>query len=436
MLDGVPLTFPDGFLWGSATSSHQVEGGNDNNQWWDWEHQPGRIWNGDRSADACGWWRNAERDLERAAQLGQNAHRLSVEWSRIEPRQGEFDDAAIARYRQILEFMRGKGIKPMVTLHHFTNPRWLEERGGWLWAGTPELFARFSKHVVSRLGDICNLWCTINEPVIYAVMGYLLGLFPPGRTGLPETVRVVAGMLRAHALAASAVRAASANANVGIVHHMRLFTPASQNGLDGLVARTWDYLCNTAFLQALETGILPPPLGWWERVPGLRGSNDFVGLNYYTREHISFDASAPQMGFGRRFTPDHLEQSDNGRDGHTYGEVYPDGLEVALKRIARLNCPIFVTEFGLPDATDDQRPRFLVRHLRVVHRAISRGLDVRGVFHWSLTDNFEWAEGWGLRFGLIALDQLTQERTDRPSAQVYARMARANAIPDDLLESM
>jgi beta-glucosidase len=175
-----PLRFPDGFLWGTATSAHQVEGQNTNNQWWDWEQQPGRIWRGDRSGDACGWWRDAEGDLDRAAALGQNAHRLSIEWSRVEPREGLFDVNAVERYRALLESLRRRGLKPMVTLHHFTNPRWLEAQGGWLHPATPQRFARFAAHAVMALGDLCELWCTINEPLVYALMSYVLSRWPPG----------------------------------------------------------------------------------------------------------------------------------------------------------------------------------------------------------------------------------------------------------------
>lgn len=429
----MPLEFPKGFLWGTATSSHQVEGGNTNNQWWDWEQHPDHIWHGDKSGEACGWWTKAEADLERAAKLSQNAHRLSVEWSRIEPEEGVWNDAALERYGQILGFMRSRGITPMVTLHHFTNPRWLEQKGAWLHPETPARFARFCEHVVAGLGDLCALWCSINEPVIYAVQGYLLGEFPPGRTSLLETFRVVSALLRGHALASTAIRRASPKANVGIVHHVRLFDPATDAIPDRMVAGLWDYLFNGALLNALETGVLPPPLGPWTRVPGLRGSNDFFGLNYYTRERVAFDATAPQLGFGRRFTPKEVEQSDAGYNGETYGEIYPQGLERALERVSSLKWPVFITEFGLPDADDDQRPSFIVRHLEAAHRAIQAGTDLRGAFLWSLVDNFEWAEGWGLRFGLIALDQKTGERTERPSARILERIARANAIPDDLL---
>lgn len=413
-----PLRFPDGFLWGAASAAHQVEGQNTNNQWWDWERQPGKIWHDDRSGDACGWWHNAEADFDRAAALGQNTHRLSIEWSRIEPREGFFDDAALRRYREMLTALRQRGIIPMVTLHHFTNPRWFEAQGGWLNPTAPARFARFTTRAVSALGDLCDLWCTINEPVIYAVQSFLIGIWPPGVAHPAVTMRVVANMLRGHAAASRAIRAVSPALRVGFAHHLRLFDPATPAIRDLAVAATWDYLFNGIVLRALRSA------------PGLRGSCDFFGLNYYTRERTAFDPRAPKLLFGRRFTPPDVEQSDIGFEGKTYGEVYPAGLYRALRRVARLGLPIYITETGIPDADDDQRPRFILSHLAAVHRAIREGVDVRGLYFWTLVDNFEWTEGWGLRFGLYAFDRQTQERVLRPSGALYAAIARANAIPD------
>jgi beta-glucosidase len=425
-----PRRFPAGFLWGTATAAHQVEGGNTNNQWWDWEQQSGRIWNGDRSGDACGWWRDPEPDLDRAAALGQNAHRLSIEWSRIEPRDGIFDDAALVRYRDLLQSLRRRGLEPMVTLHHFTNPRWLEERGGWLHPDTPQRLARFAARAAAALGDLCQLWCTINEPMVYATQSYLLGVWPPGQRDAQAAFHTAAALLRGHVAAADAIRHTDPQARVGIVHHLRLFDPASCAPQDVAVAAAQDYLFNGVLLHALRTGRLLPPIGDGLTVSrALRDSCDFFGLNYYTRDYVAFDPRLPGELFGRRFTPPHAPKSDAGSDGKSYGEIYPEGLYRALRRVARLGLPIYITETGLPDAADHRRSRFILDHLAAVHRAIQEGIEVRGVFLWTLIDNFEWAEGWGLRFGLYAFDARTQERRLRPSGALYAAIARANAIP-------
>lgn len=417
-------------MWGTASSAHQHEGQNTNNQWWAWEQQAGRIWHGDTSGDACGWWDNIEPDLDRAQALGMNSHRLSIEWSRIEPRPGEWDEAAVARYREILLSLRRRGIEPMITLHHFTNPVWIENAGGWLVDSTPEHFGRFTEYAVQQFGDLCTLWCTINEPTIYAGMSYLEGLWPPGVSNFFAARRVLWGLLRGHAAAARAIHHAGPQYKVGIVHNLHIMHPGSRKLRDRMVARMADELVNGIIIHALNTGDIARPFGSGVRsIPQLRGSSDFFGLNYYGRTWIRFDTGAPAWTFSRGFIPPHVEQSDQNSRGQSYGEVYPNGIYHALKRASSLNVPIYITETGLPDHDDDQRPRFILNHLAEVHRAIDDGIDVRGVFLWSLLDNFEWSEGWELRFGLYHFDERTGERTLRPSGALYAAIARANAIP-------
>lgn len=425
-----PRLFPPGFLWGTASSSHQHEGQNTNNQWWEWEQQPGRIWHGDRSGDACGWWHDIEPDLDRAAGLGLNAHRLSLEWSRIEPRDGVFDERAIERYREMLAALHRRGLAPMVTLHHFTNPLWLEARGGWLNPRTPERFARYAAHVLDRLGDLCRLWCTVNEPTVYAGMSFLEGLWPPGAVSLRLARRVLAAMLEGHAAAAAMIHQAGPQHRAGIVHNFHIMSPGTRRLRDAVMARLADTVVNGAMVHALRNGRLPRPLDHRGRsVAGLRGSSDFFGLNYYSRSWIAFDPRAAGWTFHRAYIPEHVERSDRNSRGQSYGEIYPAGLYHALTRVHDLGLPVYITETGLPDHDDDQRPAFLLSHLAEVYRAIQDGVDVRGVFIWSLLDNFEWSEGWALRFGLYAFDEQTGTRTLRPSAALYAIIARANALP-------
>jgi beta-glucosidase len=423
--------FPQGFLWGTATAAHQVEGQNDNNQWWDWEQQPGRIWHGDRSGDACDWWRDPTPDLDRAVALGQNALRISLEWSRIEPREGEFDAEAIEYYRKLLIAMLERGLRPMVTLHHFTNPRWLEQRGAWLHPDTPALFGRFVDFVVEQLSPYCMFWCTINEPLVYATQSYVFGNWPPGQQSIPAAFKVVAAMLQGHVAASQAIRKHNPAAHIGIVHNLRLFDAARPCVQDMLVAYVQDFLFNQVVLHALQTDRFPFPLSLFlPPIEGLRESSTFFGLNYYTRDFVRFNWRKPLEMFGERFSHPDRPQSDIGFEGVSYGEIYPQGLYRALRRVARLGLPIYVTETGLPDAQDTQRPQFLLDHLGAIHQAISDGLDVRGVFFWTLVDNFEWAEGWGLRFGFYHLDPETKARSLRRSAGLFAALARANALPD------
>jgi beta-glucosidase len=429
------LSFPKGFLWGTASAAHQVEGNNTNNDWWAFEQQPGAIWHGDQSGLACDWWHNAEQDFDLMAEMGHNTHRLSVEWSRIEPQEGIFDPSANARYREMLSGLRQRGIEPMVTLHHFSSPLWLALQGGWRNPDVIGHFRRFVRHTVEQLGDLVTLWCTINEPSVYAVLAYLFGEHAPGEKSLRLCLRVLRHMLQAHGTAYRVIHALDGSAQVGLVKHIHIFDALDPaDGASSRVTRLLDRIFNGSALQAVKDGRLQFPLSTGlTRYGPLVDSVDFVGVNYYTRERVSLG----REGNGRlsllQPTPG-AEISDHGRNG-TYGEIYPEGMYRAIKQVARLGKPIYITENGLPDADDNQRPRFLLTHLAQVQRAIAEGIDVRGYYHWSFTDNFEWAEGWALRFGLVALDEQTQARTPRPSANLFADIIRANAITREMAET-
>ncbi len=422
--------FPADFLWGVATSSHQVEGDNTNNDWWAWEQEPGHIQDGQVSGRACDWWANAEADFERAAALGLNTLRLSIEWSRVEPRPGVFDEHALARYAQMLHGLRERGMEPLVTLHHFTNPRWLAEQGGWAAPTTVGLFARYVRKVVESLGRFCNFWCTVNEPNVYAVSGYLNGEFPPGERDARLAMRVLRNLLAGHAAAYREIHARQPNARVGLAHNLRIFDPANpRSPLDRRVTRWVDRAYNQALVTALTKGVWMWPLGFglaWK----LRRSLDWIGLNYYTRDLVAFDRRSPQTLFSRRTHAEGAELLDGG-----YGEFYPQGIFRALQRLSRLGLPIYITENGIPDADDDQRPRYLLTHLHQVWHAIQFAYPVMGYYHWTLVDNFEWARGWTLRFGLIGLDPATQARQPRRSASLYADIIRSNAITPPIIET-
>ena len=434
MADAI-LNFPKDFKWGTATSSHQVEGNNTNNQWHVWEQTPGHIVDGDTCGLACDWWRNAEADFDRMVELGLNAHRLSIEWSRIEPSEGRFDDDAVDRYRRMLLELRRRGIEPMVTLHHFTNPIWLEEQCGWEEAGVvlPK-FERYAAKVVRSLGDLCDLWCTVNEPNIYAIMGYLTddGHMPPGRPGhLNTTLRVVSNMLLGHSAAYRVLHDHQPLARVGIAHHMREFQPLRPaHPLDRVAARTHDYLFNQSILNSINRGRWGPLLG---RASGhgarpLRRTLDWIGLNYYSRQRSRFDRAQRNLLFSNIGDTPGAVMSD-----FNYGEIYPAGLMHCLKRLARYRLPIYVTENGLPDADDDQRPGFIARHLRVLWKAAQWNWQIQGYYHWSLVDNFEWGQGFRMKFGLYELNRETQERSPRRSARLYRDIARANALSSDMV---
>ena len=427
---GWVLSFPDDFLWGTATSAHQVEGNNDNNDWWEWEQTPGHIRDGSRSGLACDWWRRAEEDFDRAAAMGQNAHRLSVEWSRIEPQEGKWSREAIARYRQMLRALHERGIKPMVTLHHFTNPLWLVRKGGWEKEDVISLFERYVKRVVEELGDLCDLWCTINEPTVVPYMGYSIGDFPPGKHDIRLAFRVMGHVLKAHAAAYHAIHQVQPEAQVGIVHNMRPVDPANpRSPLDRWAARFRDRLGNRLVEWAVTRGELRFfPFGPNERVPELKGSFDFLGLNYYNRDRVTFAPTNISQLFTRVIPAQHDQPMP-----WWWGEIYPQGIYRLLKELAVYGKPIYITENGALDNLDSYRPRYIVSHLMQVHKAISEGVPVKGYFHWSLVDNFEWAEGYSARFGLIYVDFSTQERRMKRSGELYAQICKAGAITEELV---
>ncbi len=423
------LHFPGDFRWGVATAAHQVEGGNTNNNWWAWEQEEGHIAGRHASGAACNWWENAEADFDRAVGLNIQTLRLSIEWSRVEPEPGVFDEAALQRYAQMLRGLRERGIEPLITLHHFTDPLWLAERGGWAEKENVEHFARFVRRVVEALGEHCNFWCTINEPNVYAYMGYLDGGFPPGQSDLGMAMAVIRHLLLGHAAAYRTIHELQPEARVGLAHNMRVFDPANPGSpLDRFVTRWVDRTYNRAILRSLKRGVWALPLGFglaWQ----LRDTLDWIGLNYYTRDLVTFDRERPETLFSHTLHADDAELLDGG-----YGEFYPDGLLRCLERLAALELPIYVTENGLPDDDDDQRPRYLLTHLHQLWHALQRSYPVMGYYHWTLVDNFEWAEGWTLRFGLIELDPETQDRTPRRSAELYADIIRANAIAPRLID--
>ncbi len=424
--------FPAGFLWGVSTAAHQVEGGSDN-QWTAWE-QAGHIRSGDCCGKACDWWNNAERDFDLARALGIQSLRLSVEWSRIEPQENTFHSVALQRYRQMIEGLHDRGIQPMVCLHHFTNPRWFEQRGAFLGPDAPQIFERFTRRVVGALGDLCNFWLTFNEPNVYSTLGYVTGEFPPGRKGdIPAASRVTSAQARAHVRAYRVIHELQPHAQVGWAQHYVVFQP-ERGRFDRWVAGIQSRIFNEGFFQLLENGRYNFPMGLADSpVPEAKGITDFVGLNVYNRFHVAFDLKSAGQLFGRVYVPKDVPQGDSGVE-KPYGEAFPGAIRAAVERASRLKKPIYITENGIPDAQDRLRPWLIVNAAKEIHRLIEEGHDIRGYYHWTLTDNFEWAEGWHLRFGLIALNPMTQERTIRPSGRLYSEIIRGNTLTERMVE--
>jgi beta-glucosidase len=429
LLISAAFHFPKGFLWGTATASHQVEGGNTNNNWYQWEQQGHTV---HKSGLATDWWGGRwKEDFDRAAETGQNAHRLSVEWSRIQPDPTRWNEEALEQYRTILKGLRERNILPMITLHHFTDPLWLAEFGGWEKYAVVSLFEKFTRKVVVALQEYCSLWCTINEPNVYALEGYLRGNFPPGKSDLRLSIEVQANMARAHAAAYRAIHDLQAEARVGYALHFRPQVPAHWwSPLDRLMRTIKFEGINLAFPSAISSGILKSPLGSIP-VPEAKGTQDYFGLNYYSVDTVAFDLRKRSELFSRSFFPAGSDLADAGMNINN-----PEGFAWAIKWVNKTfpNLPILVTENGIEDKADRIRPRYLAQHVHAMWRAVNFNWPVKGYFHWSLVDNFEWERGWTQRFGLWELDLETQERVKRPSADFYAAICKENGLSSAMVK--
>jgi beta-glucosidase len=422
--------FPKGFFWGAATAAHQVEGSNFNNNWAAWENQEGRSRLGHKAGLACDWWGGRwKEDFDRAAETGQNAHRLSVEWSRIQPQPDRWDEDALDYYRQMLRGLHQRGMVPMVTLHHFTDPLWVTEMGGWENEQTPALFEKFVVKVVDALKEYCRIWVTINEPNVYAVMGYVFGVFPPGIKDLKICIPVLANMVSGHARAYHAIHAVQSEASVGFALNYQSFKPAHPwFPLDRALSAFLHANFNAAFINALESGRFNFAQKRFN-LPQARGTQDFIGINYYTRQNAAVNLLKKEELFIHLTQPKAAEVSENGQIANV-----PEAFFEALKFANRYGRPIYITENGVEDSDDHLRPKYLIQHLHQAWRGVNFNWPIKGYFHWSLVDNFEWERGWTQRFGLWGLDVETQARIRRPSVNIYEAICRENGIDSDMVQ--
>lgn len=408
--------FPPGFLWGTSTSAHQVEGDNRWNDWWTYE-QRGSLPH--RSGPACRHYELFERDFDLARSLGQNAHRFSVEWSRIEPEEGAWNSHALAHYGTVVRALQERGLEPIVTLHHFTNPAWFLRRGGWSRGDSPALFARYVEQVASHLGAAVTYWLTVNEPTVYVMQGYIAGEWPPCRRGAWwSAVRVFRNLARGHVAAYRVLHRRRPGAKVGFAHSAPVIRPCDPaRPRDRLAAAVRDALINRAFFHLIGARRRP-----FRRTAHL----DFLGLNYYTRDVVRSSGWGLGALIGRACRVRH--HGDDGPTSATGWEVYPAGLRAVLERFSRVGLPLFITENGIATDDDGLRRDFLAQHLTVLGEALDSGLDVIGYLHWSLFDNFEWTFGTGARFGLAEVNYRTQERTVRASGREFERVCRENRL--------
>lgn len=379
------LKFTDDFLWGSATSSYQVEGGIENNDWTE-AARAGRVPAAGQAADH---WHLYKKDFDIARELRQNAHRFSIEWARVEPEEGKFNEQAIKHYRDVLRALRARGLEPFVTLWHFTLPIWFSKKGGFENRKAPEIFARYCSHVVEQLGDIAKFWITINEPTVYAGESFVHGHWPPFKKNFLTSIKVINTIAVSHNLAYKKTKIANPNLKIGLAFNTKSYE-SDESPFNRLLSILANYFRNHWFLLKI------------------RKNQDFIGANYY---------------FHRKFGEKYLhEKTDMG------WEIYPKGIYNVLMQLKKYRKPIYITENGIADAKDTKRAKFIKDHLHWVHRAIHDGVDARGYFYWSLLDNFEWAHSFGPRFGLVEVNYQTQERHIRPSAYEYKKICENNSL--------
>ncbi|HMC51792.1 MAG TPA: family 1 glycosylhydrolase [Acidimicrobiales bacterium] len=385
--------FPEGFLWGTATAAHQVEGGNWNNDWWAWEHQPESPC-AESSGDACDHLWRYPSDLRLLAELGFTAYRFSLEWSRIEPAEGEWSLASLDHYRRMCATCHEHGLVPIVTFHHFTTPRWAAHLGGWEVPDTADLFARYCERAAAHLGDLIGWACTFNEPNIVATMGYMAGVFPPGRRD-PALRRAVNDIfIDAHRKSADAIRSGPGDVPVGLTLAMSDYQ-AVDGGEDkrARIRRVME----DVYLEAAR-------------------DDDFIGVQTYSRSRIG-----PQGALGP------AQGVPTTQMGY---EFWPEALEATVRRAWEVaqGVPVLVTENGIGTDDDGKRIEHVRRALEGVLRCLDDGIDVRGYTYWSALDNFEWSLGYRPTFGIVAVDRATQHRAVKPSGYWLGQVAAANAL--------
>lgn len=403
------IVFPQDFLWGSATSSYQVEGDNSNSDWWHWEKETGKI----NSGAACRHYELYARDFDLAKQLNQNAHRLSIEWSRIEPREGEFSSSELEHYIDVTSALRERGLEPIVTLHHFSNPQWFAQAGAWQKASNVRYFLRFARYVVEALADKVRYWIIINEPLVYAYHAYILGVWPPQETSLFKAMQVENNFSIAHIKAYRLIkdiyqRKNAGRSYVGIAKNTQAFVPCRRTAKDKISAYLRDQWYNFRPVERLIR----------------HKSLDFIGINYYSRQLVEVE----KWGL-RHCIMDTCRHGHHPVKKNSLGwDIYPQGLYELLVRFKKYNLPLMITENGICSEDDALRWEYIFEHLRAVHQAMQAGARVFGYLYWSLIDNFEWDKGFKPRFGIIEVDYNTYQRRVRQSARRFAAVCREGVL--------
>lgn len=394
--------FPEGFLWGTATAAHQIEGNNTNSDWWEWEtnKKSNQTFPKEPSGIACDSYKRYEEDFDLCSRLNNNAVRISVEWARLEPEDGKFSQEEFDHYKRVIISAKKRGLKTFVTLHHFTNPSWIAKKGGWVNIRTPGYFKRYARKCAEEFGGLVDVFLTINEPEVYTFMGYVRGTWPPCKKSYFLATIAQINFIRAHKKAYKTIKAINKSYTVGIVKNIMWYEYAKGPAhiMDLIASKILYYLNDDLFLKPLKKHI------------------DLIGLNFYFTSRIknlkiaNLDDMLSYMGWW----------------------IFPPGLEKVLLKLKRYNLPIYITENGVADPEDKVREEFLARMLASCAKALEQGVPLKGYFYWSLIDNFEWHEGYWPCFGLVSIDRNNNlQRIPRESFNYYSKICGDNEIQID-----
>ncbi|MBU0646947.1 glycoside hydrolase family 1 protein [Patescibacteria group bacterium] len=400
------LKFPKNFLWGVSTSAYQIEGGI-TNDWSKWENSELRIKKLKSEnknpkdficGQACDSYNKYEEDLNLTQNLNCKAFRMGIEWTRIEPTKGQFNLNEIEHYKKVLQEAKKRNLQIVLTLWHWTNPIWLAQEGGWANKKTINYFINYVELIVKELGKYVDFWITLNEPMVHINHGYISGKFPPNKkNNLLSAYFAYKNLIKAHKLAYKKIHQLLPNSKVSFTSLTNYFEPNNPiNPLDCLIVNIAKYFQHQKFFNQTAQHL------------------DFIALDYYFHNRLSWHSP--------------FQKNLNKKTTDLGWEIYPKGIYYILKYSNKFKKPIYIMENGIADANDKQRAKFIINHLKYVHKAINQGIDVRGYFYWSLFDNFEWADGWAPKFGLYTIDKKTFKRAARPSAKIYAEICKNNLI--------
>ncbi|WP_312370812.1 glycoside hydrolase family 1 protein [Lachnoclostridium sp.] len=410
-----------GMQLGVASAPAQIEGGDVDHSWNNWYHL-GHIQDGSSPQRANQHWERWQEDIELMQSMGIKRYRLGIEWARLEPKENNWNKEAVKHYRKLLTFMKSQGIEPLLTLHHFTNPMWFEKRGGFTKEENIRAFLRYVSFAVRSFGDLVSEYITINEPNVYATLGYFGGGFPPGENSVLLTSKVMSVMATCHIKSYRMIHRIRSkmgynDTKVGFAHHARVFAPENpKNPLHISYTVLSKWMFQGALAKACLTGQFLPPLKNISHVPHGQYA-DFHGLNYYTRSTIN------KLGDG---------VAKNCPKNDLEWEIYPHGIvSCAQELYSILKRPIYITENGTCDNQDTFRSRYIYEHLKAL---CASNLPITRYYHWCFCDNFEWLEGESARFGIVHIDYETQARTIKQSGRFYSEIIEQGGVTERLYE--